>query len=208
MSGVTINPALMTNAAGSFATTSEGYVQGFALDDPAVRNELCSGILSPAAAGPIWGACAITESLPTAGTEADAIGSVLALATAEANLTGWTVYNQSAALLQSAQSPAPLCPPGGSINFYRNGSEARIAVACSQAVAAALAGQPVNTAVYWDYVNQLLLNAPGGTALNVLLVGVVATGNAQVVSYNSGTGLATWSRTGYLAIIQLAGKII
>ena len=204
MSNITINPALMTNAAGGFAVSSEGYIAGFALDDPATRNELLAGIVSPAASAPMWGGEAITESLPTAGTEADSVLSVLALATAEANVTGFTVYNQAAGMIQSAQSPAPLAPPGGGINFYRLGSGARIVVPCAQAVAAALAGQPVDTPLYWDYTNQLLLNAPGGTALpGVLLVGVVANGNAQVVSYNSGTGFATWNRAGYAAVIQI-----
>lgn len=203
MSGVNINPALMTNAAGGFLASSEGYVQGIALDDPATRNELCAGILVPTAANPIWGACGITESLPTAGTEADSVSSILALATAQANLTGFTVFNQSAAMIQSAQSPAPLAPAGGAINFYRLGSGARIPVACSQAVAAAIAAGAINQALYWDYANQLLLNAPGGTAIGVKVVGVDALGRSQVVTYNGGTGLATWNRAGYTAIIQI-----
>lgn len=203
MPGITINPALMTNALGGFAVSSEGYVQGFALDDPAIRNELAAGIVSPAAANPIWGGSGITESLPTAGTEADSVGSILALATAQANLTGFTVFNQSAAMLQSAQSPAPLAPAGGGINFYRLGSGARIAVACSAGVAAALAAGAVNQALYWDYANQLLLNAPGGTAIGVKVVSVDAVGRSQVVAYNGGTGLATWNRAGFTAIIQI-----
>lgn len=203
MAGITVNPALMTNAAGSFAITSEGYVQGFALDDPSVRNQLAAGIVSPSASSPMWGGEAITESLPTAGTESDSVTSVLTLATAETNITGFTVFNQSAAMYQSAQSPCPLAPAGGGLNFYRLGSGARIPVACSSAVAAALAGVAVNTAVYWDYTNQVLLNAPGGTALPVLLVGVVTSANAQVVTYNSGTGFATWNRSGYVAIIKI-----
>lgn len=203
MTGLTINPALMTNAAGGFTASSEGYVQGFALDDPSVRNELVAGIVSPSATSPMWGGMAVTESLPTAGTEADSVGSILTLATSQANVTGFTVFNQSAAMYQSAQSPCPLAPAGGGINFYRLGSGARIAVACSQAVAAALAAAAVNVAVYWDYTNQVLLNAPGGTAIAVSLVGVVTAGNAQVVSYNSGTGFATWNRAGYVAIIKI-----
>lgn len=203
MAGITINPALMSNAPGSFFATSEGYIQGFALDDPAVRNELCAGVVAPGAANPMWGGEGITESLPTAGTEADSVSSILALATSQANLTGFTVFNQSAAMIQTAQSPVPLAPATGGINFYRFGSGARIVVQCSSAVAAALAGGAVNQALYWDYTNQVLLNAPGGTAIPATLVGVGLGGTAQVVTYNSGTGFATWNRAGFVAIIKI-----
>lgn len=200
---ISINPALMTNAAGGFQANSEGYIQGFALDDPAVRNALIAGIVAPGAAQPFWGGMAITEALPTAGTEADSVGSVLSLATAVANITGFTVNNQAAAMLQSAQSPAPMAPQGGGISFYRLGSGARIPVACSSGVAAALAGGNVNQVVYWDYANQVLLNAPGGGAIPVKVVGLDTKGNSQILVYNGGTGLATWNRAGYTAVIQI-----
>lgn len=209
MSGISINPALVTNAPGLFSLTTEGYVQGTALNDPAVRNELVSGVIAPATTTPMWGGEAITDSLWTAGVESSSIGSVLALATAAANITGFTVFDQSSAMYSTPQSPVPLAPggdgtrPGGAINFYRLGSGARIAVACVQAVAAALAHGASNIAVYWDYTNQVLLSAPGGTALPVKLVGLDMIGNSKVVVYNSGTGYATWNTAGYTAIIQI-----
>jgi hypothetical protein len=199
MTGITINPVLVTNAAGTFYTSSTGYVQGVLLDDPVTRFKLNSGIVSSSATAPMWGGEGITESLTTAGTEADEIGSVLLLATSEANLTGFTVFNQATAMVQSPQSPCPLAAQTMGINFVRLGSGARIVVACSAATAAALAGQPINTAVYWDYTNQVLLASPGGTALpNVKLVDVNI-GGSQVVSYSSGTGFATWVRSGTTA---------
>lgn len=212
--GITINPDLVTNAPGTFFVSSEGYIQGFAEDDPAIRNELVSGILAATQTTPVWGGCGITESLVTAGQESGPIGSVLALATAAANLTGFTVYNQSHAMMSSPQSPAPLATPGytdassvlhpgGSINFYRLGSGARIAVKISQAAAAALAGQPINTAVYWDYTNQQLLSAPGGTAIAVKLIAIDSAANSRTVSYSSTTGFATWNESDYVAVIQI-----
>lgn len=203
MSGITINPAKVTNAPGLFSVRSKGYVQGTALSDPAIRHQLVSGILNPSASAPIWGGCGITESLTTAGTEADSIGAVLALATSQANLTGFTVYDQSHAMFQAPESPAPLAPAGGAINFYRLGSGARIALPCSGTVAAALAGSAINVALYWDYTNQVLLSAPGGTAINVKLLDVDTIGNSRVVSYSSGTGFATWNDAGYCALVQI-----
>ena len=144
MAGITINPALVTNAPNTFYATSEGYVQGVQLDDPTRRFNLNSGIVGPAVTTPMWGGEGITESLYTAGTEAPQIGGVLTLATSQANLTGWTVFNQATAMIQSPQSPVPLAPAGGAINFVRLGSGAHIVVACSSAVATAFLGGAIN----------------------------------------------------------------
>src|ERR1700683_5462625 len=130
MAGININPVLVTNAAGGFSVQSTGYVQGVLLDDPVTRYKLNSGIVA-SGSGPFWGGMGITESLTTPGTEADEIGAVLALATSQANLTGFTVFNQAAAMIQTPQSPAPLAAATMAINFVRLGSGAHIAVAAS-----------------------------------------------------------------------------
>lgn len=211
MTGITINPQQITNAAGTFSITSNGGMQGMFMDDPAIRNELVSGIVSPAQSTPLWGGMGITESLPTSGVEAASIGSVLGLATSQANLTGFTVFNQSLAMINSPQSPVPLAAagngstgPGGAINFFRMGSGARIWVACSSAVAAAYAGgtsASIYTATYWDYTNQVLLSAPGGTAIGVRVLKVDTAGTSMIVVYSG--GLATWNYSGYAAMIQI-----
>jgi hypothetical protein len=212
--GITITPQQMTNAANTFRVSSYGGFQGMFVDDPAIRNELISAVVAPTVSVPISGGYGITESLPTAGQEVDSVGSVIALATAETNLTGFTVFNQSHALINSPQSPVPLASPGngstgpgGFISIFRLGSGARIWVACSSTVATALAGAAINTAVYWDYTNQLLLSSPGGTALpGVKILKVDTVGRSQVIqsvaSINS-TGLGTWNYSGYAAMIQI-----
>jgi hypothetical protein len=209
MPGITINPALMSNAAGGFFTSSDGYVQGTALDSPTARFGLIAGFVAPAQQSPLWGGMAVKDSLPAAGVEAQAMGHGLVLAANAAEITGFTVFDQSLAMIQSPQSQCPLAPagdgtkPGGAINFYRMGSGARIAVQLDQAVAGALAGALSNVAVYWDYVNQKLLSAPGGTAIPVKLVGLDTQGNSKIVSYSSVTGFANWTETGFCAIIQI-----
>lgn len=208
MTGITINPQQITNAAGTFYVSSDGGMQGMFLDDPAIRNELVSAVVSPAQSTPLWGGMGIVENLPTAGTEAASIGSVLALATSAANLTGFTVFNQSLAMINSPQSPVPLAAAGGgttlvggAINFFRLGSGARIWVGCSSVTAAAFAGSAVGTAAYWDYTNQVLLSAPGGTAIPVKVLRVSTSANAMVVAFSG--GLATWNYAGYAAMIQI-----
>jgi hypothetical protein len=200
MTGITINPGLVTNAAGTFSAKTTGWVQGVLLDDPAKRYELLSGIVGSGA--PMWGGMAITESTTVGTAEAQEIGSTLALATSQANLTGFTVFSQGSAMVNSPQSPVPLAAANGAINFVRLGSGCRITVGISSANAAALAGVAVNTALYWDYTNQVLLTAPGGTAIVVTLVEAISSGCMTVV-YNSGTGFATWNYSGACAVIRV-----
>jgi hypothetical protein len=207
---MSINPQQMTNAAGTFYKSSKGGWQGMFMADPAIRNELKSGIVAPTQTAPLWGGMAITESLPTTGAEASEVGSVLALATDVANLTGFTVFDQSHAMINSPESPVPLASggggngppalPGGAINFFETGTGARIWVACSQAVANSLSGGVVNPVVYWDYTNQVLLTS-GTDALSVKVVGVDTSGNTPVVVYSG--GLATWNYSGFGALIQI-----
>lgn len=208
--GILINPEQVITAPGGFSVSSEGFVQGIAEDDPAIRYQLKSGMLDVNQTTPLWGGCAITESLPTTGVSADEVDSVIKLATSAANVTGFTVFNQSLALYQSPSSPVPLAmpgdgvsKPGGFINFYRLGTRARIAVQVDSGVAAALAGGAINQAAYWDYTNQKLLNAPGGTAIPVKVIRLDKTGNSRTVSYNGTSGFAIWNDTGYTAVIEI-----
>ncbi len=199
---ISINPGLVTNAAGFFYATSEGYVQGTTLDNPVSRFYLSQGVVNPSATSPMWGGIGITDSLPTPGTESGSVGHVLALATSATNLTGFTVFDQATAMIQSPQSPVPLAAASMAINFYRFGSGARIAVQCSNTTATTLESAASNVPLYWDYTNQVLLASPGGTAINAKLVGVNI-GNSMVVAYNSGTGFGTWTTNGSVAIIEI-----
>lgn len=202
MAGITINPVLVKNAANTFYSTSEGGVQGALEDDPVARFYIASGIVGPGVSTPMWGANGITDSLTTAGTEAQSIRSVLTLASSQSNLTGFTVFNQSLAMLQSVQSPVPLAAATMGINFVRFGSGARLWVGASSGACTALAGGASNTAVYWDYTNQVLLTSPGGTAIAAKVLDI-ANGTAQTVTYSSGTGFATWNYAGFAVLIQI-----
>lgn len=211
--GITINPQQMTNAPNTFTINTYGGFQGMFVDDPAIRNELISALVAPSQSTPIAAGYGITEFLPTAGQEADSIGSVVTIATSQANLTGFTVWNQAHAMINSPQSPVPLASPGngstgpgGAVSIFRLGSGARLWVQCASTVATAFAGVAVNTVAYWDYTNQLLLSSPGGTAIAVKVLKVDTAGRSQVIqsaSAISSTGLGTWNYAGYSAMIQI-----
>jgi hypothetical protein len=205
---LTYNAAQVTNANSTFYATSDGAIQGFYQDDPALRFQLRSGIVAPTQTTPLWGGMAVAVNLPNPLYEAPSLKAALSLATSQANLMGFTVWNQAHAtvLNPSIQAPVPLAGggngsngPGGAINFFLLGSNAQIWVQCSSGVATAFKAGAYNQATYWDYTNQVLLNAPGGTAIGVEVVDLVTNGNAMVVA----SGGASWTYNGYAALIKI-----
>jgi hypothetical protein len=220
---VSINPAVQSNFAGTFFSSSDGFVQGDALDDPAIRFSLRKGIVSPTATTPMWGGVAISEVL--ASTASGGVGatapagdlqSILSPASsitagASGCLTGFTVLNQATALIQSAQSRAPYAPAGGAINFYRLGSGARIPLLALQAAATAWAGGVVDpTTIYWDTNNLWLTNASGSGIIGPLTnlsagiwIESVGLGNSRSVNYSSGTNFANWADGSYVVVLKI-----
>jgi len=197
---ISINPFVTTNAYGTFSTQSDGYVQGEFLDDPAIRFQLVGGPLATAETLPMWGGVAISETTDNSGTIG--LGGAIARASAEANLTGFSVFSQAYAWVQTPQSPVPLAANGQTIPFFRLGSNARIPVACDPTLAASLASGLINQQVAWDFTNQVLIAYTTGTALPVKVVDVQI-GNSKIVAYDPVTGFATWTNTGSVAVIQI-----
>lgn len=155
-------PYQTTNAAGSFSVQSAGYVQGVFMDDPAVRYALAMGNLAASATTPVWGGMAISEFIPAAGNDVT-LGSGIAPATAAANLSGFSVFNQAYSMVGSPQSPVPLAgSTGASVAYFRMGSGARIAVAADPGLAS-LDGGLTSAAANWDFNTQTLVPT-GGTA--------------------------------------------
>lgn len=156
MSGnISFNPQLTTVASGSFNIETTGYIQGTALQDPAVRFELAGGVVASTETVPMWGGIAVTENVPGL-NPGNSLGGSVARATAETNITGWTVFDQNHAMINFPQSPVPLAAPGMQVNFYRLGSNARIAVKCDPNLID-LAGNAITGAVAWDYENEQLV---------------------------------------------------
>jgi hypothetical protein len=137
VANIAFNPYLQTNAAGMFTVESDGLIVGTAFPDPAARFALSGGWLATAETLPMFGGVAISENVaterstaPATPTRADiALGPVIARATAYANLTGFSVFDQNYAAVNTPQSPVPVVGSGGMVNFYRLGSGARVALA-------------------------------------------------------------------------------
>lgn len=156
-----LNPYNTTNASGSFAAQSAGYIQGTALDQPAIRNSLAGGVLATSETIPMWGGVAINEQIPgLAASPREVLGGTITRAAnytvnAAGCITGFSVFDQNYAAVNNPGSPVPLIPSNGQVNFYRLGSGARIAVKCS-ANLALLEGGSIGQKVSWDFANQQL----------------------------------------------------
>lgn len=180
MAGVSLNPMVTTNAAGLFGIKSQGWYQGVALDDPAVRYALAGGYVASTETLPMWGGLGITELVP--GLVARPVGSIVKRATALGNLTGFTVFNQANNGIVTPQSPVPTMSGDMSVSFYRLGSRARIPLLVSAAVIALQASSiQVNQPLVWNFTT-------GSVDVFSTVAATVAT---TALTYDATTGLAT-----------------
>ena len=199
---ISIQPMATTTASGLFNTNSNGFTQGDALDDPAVRFWLAGGVFSSSATTPLWGGIPIQEIIPTGqsgyysgdtqpGT--DSLGGSIVQADGTHAPTGISVYNQAFNGITTPQSTAPLFSPGMTVNFYRFGSGARIPLLLDPA-SVSIEGNLISTTVYFNYTyNWVTTTQPGSQAALPVKVLRVSTANNKVVSYSSGTGNANWT---------------
>ncbi len=187
MANVSFNPQLTSAPLGTFQQTTQGYIQGDFVDDPALRLQLSSGVIASSVTQPVWGGM-VVEELVNANGEGS-LGTSLALAAGYTTATGITVFTQAYNMIIVPGNSVQTAVAGMTANFFRFGSGARIKVQCSSALLAAIEGGAINQQVSWDFVNQQLVPF-STTALPVKVLS--ASANSQVVSYNSGTGAVTW----------------
>jgi hypothetical protein len=182
MSGsVSINPLLTSVAAGSFNVESVGYIQGTAMNSPAVRNYLTIANLAATETLPMWGGVGISEYLPgTSNISSRSLARATSLSGA-IPLTGFSVFDQAHAMVNSPQSPVPLAPQGGTVSFYRLGTGARIAVACDPLLASLLSG-PIGAQVSWDFGSQQLTPYNASYNANVITASTWAAGVATLTT--------------------------
>ena len=198
-----------TSKSGTFYTKSDGFIQGMLRSDPVSRFNIAQGILGPNEAFPIWGGVAIQESIPGAGSGAtnwpnansDSLGSVITRATSAANISGFSVFDQSFAAPITPFSNVPLIGSGQSVNYIRFGDSQQIAVAIDPVFAATLVGGTTNQQCTWDLNAQRLApyNAASGTISITSITptfvagtpGVPAYWNMVVVTAANATGVPT-----------------
>jgi len=215
VANIAFNPLLQTNAAGMFTIESDGFVVGTAMPDPAVRFQLAGGWLATTETLPMYGGLAISENIPQERPPVSrtdiALGGIIgrgtvAPATGGAGvITGFSVFDQNYAAVNTPQSPVPVVGSGGLVNFYRLGSLARVALAADPALAAAVetGTTPITVPLYWDATN-LRVTATVGTNLliPVKLLAVKGAG-CMLPVYTAATGFVTWNYNGAAALCLL-----
>jgi len=198
---ISLNPMATTNALGLFSTNSNGFTQGDAQDDPAVKFALAGGVLSTDATSPVWGGIPVQEFVPS--NNSNVLGSTLLQATTSAIPQAIVVFNQGFGGITTPSSTAPLYSPGMSVNYYRFGSGARIPLALDPA-SVTLEGDLISTTVYFNYTTNLLtVTQPSGQAALPVKVLKISTQNNKTVSYSSVTGNANWATDGLIALVQI-----
>lgn len=208
VANIAFNPYIQTSAAGMFNIESDGFIVGTAMPDPAARFALSGGWLATAETLPMFGGIAINESIPQERppvTRADvALGGIIARATTLAagagTTTGFSVFDQNYAAVNTPQSPVPVVGSGGLVNFYRLGSGIRVALAIDPALIT-LEGGLITQQVSWDFSAQRII-AFATNALNVKILQVKASGCMRPV-YTSGTGFTTWNYNDAAALCLL-----
>jgi hypothetical protein len=204
----TFNPYIQTNAPGMFTIESDGLIVGTAYPDPAARFALSGGWLAQTETLPMYGGVAINESVPQERppvNRADvALGGIIArgttLAAGAGTVTGFSVFDQNYAAVNSPQSQVPTVGSGGLVNFYRLGSGARVALAIDPALVT-LEGGLITQQVSWDFSLQRII-AFATNALAVKILAIKSSG-CMVPVYTSGTGFTTWNYNGAAAVCLL-----
>jgi hypothetical protein len=199
---ISFNPALTTSPSNTFLQNTEGYVQGNYFDDPSTKNWLTSGVIASSVTQPVWGGLVVTEEVAT--VNSNAMGNSLVIASSQANTTGMTVFNQANNMLLIPGNNVQQAVAGMTINYFRFGSNARIAVSCLASLVASLEGGAINQALYWDpALFQLTASGTSGAFQLPATTKIISfNSNSKIVSYDSGTGALTWT-TGSAAIIQI-----
>jgi hypothetical protein len=192
MVGFSVNPAMTTNAAGTFNLDSTGYIQGLSMDSPSVRNQLSGGVVAATETSPMYGGIAIAEDIPTGYITGSAagpksLGGLIVRATSVSStlpILGFTVFDQAHHGIASVQSPVPQYASGMSVHFYRLGTQARIPLAADPALIS-LQGGLISQQVSWDFASQRIVPYTAAYAANAI----------TAATYNNGTGVATYTTT-------------
>jgi hypothetical protein len=209
MSGsITFSPYLTSQPQNSFLSPTQGYIQGFLVDDPSSRGELFGGFVDAGETIVMWGGVPISEQINvTLAGASQGLGPSIKRASTQANTTGWCVFNQAGSMiLPPGGAYPPVAGVGSSVSCISYGSMARIKVACDPAIATALKASDsyvTSQALYWDVTNyRITLVTSGGNWALPITTKLKSTNdtNSKIITYASSQ--ASWT-TGTAAIIQI-----
>lgn len=182
-----------------FSVDSDGYVQGDALPDSAVEQQLATGIIDKTVTTPIYPGIGILESI----AKDSQLGAGIHPGSDTA-CNGFVVSNRAMHMMLTPGNTVPQYLSGSSVHYYRLGSLARIPLPVSPAVASLAPGGTVWARPFiWDPVNMWIDEGTGApTDLKIRLLEVKTSGNLTI-DYNSTTGLLSWNTSKPIGIFQI-----
>ena len=151
VASVSFNPAATGNILGSFQAASRGFIQGTLNDDPVAINLLRGGPLAQTDTIPMWGGVAVGTNIPAVGSEQ--LGPTVFRALTNAQITGFSVFNQMPNALVLPNGGIPLAYSGQKISYLNIGSTARIPLQIDPALVNQ-DGSLTTTQFSWDFTNQ------------------------------------------------------
>ena len=196
---ISFNPVVTTSPQNTFLVETQGYMAGLTLDDPVSRMWLRSGPVSSSNTQPLWGGLPVELEVPA--LNVSHVGLTVLLATTNATITGFSVFDQAYNGVTAPGSTAPQYGSGMSIAFYDLGSRARLAVPVSSALSSAAEGGSIIQQVSWNFTtNELDVYSSTTGALNVKVLYINS--NSQTLTYSPTNGTLNWT-AGSVAVIQL-----
>ncbi|EMO5715248.1 hypothetical protein RVW00_000173 [Enterobacter bugandensis] len=200
MSDIPFNPFKTYGVSAGFTVDTEGFVQGDALPDPAVEQQLCSGVLDGGITTPVYPGVGLIERITKGGDQ----GSILADVTAGslASCNAFAVSNRAYHMILTPGNTVPRYMAGGSVHYYRLGSNARIPLPVSPQVAL-LSGPVGAQSLYWDPVGMRIdIAADPADAIRIRLLEVSDSGGMTIV-YNPTTQGLSWNTQNPIGIFQI-----
>lgn len=196
MSGnISFNPYGTSQPQNSFLLESQGYIQGAVDDDPSAYQWLAGGILASTETLPMWGGVPVEELVNLPATGSDGLGGNVKRAASQVTITGWSVWSANMVIASGAK--VPLASVTNGVQFFRTGTNQRVAVAADPALAAAISGDSIaaaGAALYWDVTNyRVTTTSSGGNfALPASTRLLSINSNSKIVTYTSST--AAWAQ--------------
>jgi hypothetical protein len=187
----------------SFLLDSDGFVAGTLYGKIPDRYSIEGGVVGSGQTTPIYGGLPITLTVPAPSSSggSSGLGQSAVLATAEANVDGWSVFDQASAGLISATSNVPLYYAGQSLNFVRNGSGVYLVLPVNPADVDTIASGASNQAIFWDYTNKwVAASGTGALGLQILTLNT----NSKTVTYAAGPPIvANWNGSGSVIVVRV-----
>lgn len=206
MSTPTFNPMQVTNASGLFVLQTQGFVQGNMEPDPAALYQIASGIVSTAETNAMYAGIAVYNNIPVS-TSGVVLGGTLGRAATAAAITGFTVANLAYNGIVNPSGNAPYYLPSMTMNYVPLGSNARVPVSISPALATSLSNgtTSITTQASWDVTaQQLVPYTPTYTTVTITGAVWANTAGGQT-TFTVGTNLTAVLSAG--SIIEVAGVV-